>query len=134
MGSGAGNCGRKVRFGFEGEATITSLQLTLLPMRLASVVDTGLDILSFDNMSGLPLNLNLYHSRTKPNAEHFDQVSPISTVTARTARITCHADSSLRSAASEEGRRVHPKRQGRTNGVERESPITCIPRPDEDGH
>ena len=43
-------------------------------------------------------------SRTKPNAEHFDQLSPISTVTARTARITCHADSSLRSAASEEGR------------------------------
>ncbi|GMH52239.1 hypothetical protein TrST_g7425 [Triparma strigata] len=36
--------------------------------------EEGLDILSFDNMSGLPLNLNLYHSRTKPNAEHFDQL------------------------------------------------------------
>ena len=33
----------------------------------------GCDILSFDDMSSLPLSLSLYHSRTKPNADHFDQ-------------------------------------------------------------
>ena len=33
----------------------------------------GCDVYSFDDMSALPLSLSLYHKRTKPNADHFDQ-------------------------------------------------------------
>ncbi|GMI03946.1 hypothetical protein TrRE_jg9697 [Triparma retinervis] len=33
--------------------------------------DMGVDVLAFDNMTGVPLNRNLYHGGTKPNKDHF---------------------------------------------------------------
>ncbi|GMI41281.1 hypothetical protein TrCOL_g7653 [Triparma columacea] len=33
--------------------------------------DMGCDVVAFDDMSGVPLNRNLYHGGTKPNRDHF---------------------------------------------------------------
>jgi hypothetical protein len=33
--------------------------------------DLGVDVVAFDDMSGVPLNRNLYHGGTKPCKEHF---------------------------------------------------------------
>ncbi|GMH58678.1 hypothetical protein TL16_g02662 [Triparma laevis f. inornata] len=92
----------------------------------------GLDIVSFDNMSGLPLNLNLYHNRTKPNSDFFDQQlrkadESILRDKVKLISISIHTNNNNKANT------LTPP-TGRTDGPQRQSSTTYIPRPIINGH